>query len=129
MRGPGHGAGDHDAAGRGALPIKDIEIAKSFGLHPVSLSRFKAQAREEGAAALMPKRLGPKGPSKLTAQLERQIRELSVQGLSCRTIAKRLSRGKRKISYVLGDGPILSFALASSVNMNGLDTDPLTEEF
>ena len=77
----------------------------------------------------MPKRLGPKGPSKLTAQLERQIRELSVQGLSCRTIAKRLSRGKRKISYVLGDGPILSFALASSVNMNGLDTDPLTEEF
>ena len=30
---------------------------------------------------------------------------------------------------LLGDGPILSFALASSVNMNGLVTDPLTEEF
>ena len=30
---------------------------------------------------------------------------------------------------LLGDGPILSFALASSVNMNSLDTDPLTEEF
>ncbi len=84
-----------------ALPIKDRDIAKSFGLHPVSLSRFKAQAREAGAAALMPKRLGPKGPSKLTAQLERQIRELAAQGLSCRTIAKRLCRGKRKISYGL----------------------------
>ena len=45
-----------------ALPIKDMDIARSFGMHPVSLSRFKAQAREAGAAALMPKRLGPKGP-------------------------------------------------------------------
>ena len=50
-------------------------------MHPVSLSRFKAQAREAGAAALMPKRLGPKGPSKLTAQLEKQIRELAGQEL------------------------------------------------
>ena len=84
-----------------ALPIKDRDIAKSFGLQPVSLRRVKAQAREAGAAALMPKRLGPKGPGKLTAQLERQIRELAAQGLSCRTIAKRLCRGTRKISYVL----------------------------
>ena len=64
-----------------ALPIKDMDIARSFGMHPVSLSRFKAQAREAGAAALMPKRLGPKGPSKLTAQLEKQIRELAGQEL------------------------------------------------
>ena len=49
----------------------------------------------------MPKRLGPKGPSKLTAQLEKQIRELAGQELSCRAIAKRLCRGKRKISYGL----------------------------
>ena len=84
-----------------ALPIKDRDIAKSFGLHPVSLSRFKAQAREAGAAALMPRRPGPKGPSKLTAQLERQIRELAAQGLSCRKIAKRLCRSRRKISYGL----------------------------
>ena len=84
-----------------ALPIKDMDIARSFGMHPVSLSRFKAQAREAGAAALMPKRLGPKGPSKLTAQLEKQIRELAGQELSCRAIAKRLCRGKRKISYGL----------------------------
>ena len=27
-------------------------------MHPVSLNRFKAQAREAGAAAPMPKRLG-----------------------------------------------------------------------
>ena len=84
-----------------ALPIKDMDIARSFGMHSVSLSRFKAQAREAGAAALMPKRLGPKGPSKLTAQLEKQIRELAGQELSCRAIAKRLCRGKRKISYGL----------------------------
>ena len=32
-----------------ALPIKDRDIAKSFGLHPVSLSRFKTQAREAAA--------------------------------------------------------------------------------
>ena len=37
--------------------------------------------------------------------------------------------GRSAESRLLGDGPILSFALASSVNMNSLDTDPLTEEF
>ena len=30
-----------------ALPTKDMDIARSFGMHPVSLSRFKAQARAE----------------------------------------------------------------------------------
>jgi DNA-binding CsgD family transcriptional regulator len=83
------------------LPLKDRDIAQVFQLHPVSLSRLRALARDGGAAALMPRRSGPQGPSKLTAQLQRQIEELGGQGLSSRKIAKRLSRGGRKVSHAL----------------------------
>lgn len=81
------------------LPVLDREIAALFGLHPISLSRFRSQAREGGAAALIPERTGPRGPSKLTPQLERRIQQLCVQGLSSRKIARRLSRPGRTISH------------------------------
>ena len=44
-----------------ALPIKDMDIARSFGMHPVSLSRFKAQAREAGAAGANAEEAGTEG--------------------------------------------------------------------
>ena len=83
-----------------ALPIKDMDIARSFGMHPEpeSIQGASPGSRRGGANA---EEAGPKGPSKLTAQLEKQIRELAGQELSCRAIAKRLCRGKRKISYGL----------------------------
>ena len=47
-------------------------------------------------------------------------------GVDKQMVTNELNQEKARL---LGDGPILSFALASSVNMNGLVTDPLTEEF
>ena len=84
----------------GVLSLADKEIASAFGMHPVSLSRFRSQARDGGSAALMPRKTGPKGPSKVTAELEGRCRALRGQGLSTRAIAERVSQGKVPISHV-----------------------------
>ena len=81
------------------LPISDGEIASAFGMHPVSLSRFRGQARDGGAMALMPRKTGPKGPRKMTPALQARCRKLREEGLSTRAIAERVSRGVRSISH------------------------------
>ncbi len=82
------------------LDLADREIASSFGMHPVTLSRFRGQVRRGGSAALIPRKTGPKGPSKMTPKLEGQCRKLHEEGLSSREIAKRISRRDRRISHV-----------------------------
>ncbi len=82
------------------LPLPDRQIAAAFGLHPVTLSRFRASFRKGGAAALVPLKTGPKGPSKMTRQLEVRCRTLRADGLSFRAIAGQVSNGKKRISYV-----------------------------
>jgi hypothetical protein len=82
------------------LPISDKEIASAFGLHPVTLSRFRGQARDGGAMALMPRKTGPKGPSKMTPAMQTRCRKLRETGLSVRAIAARVSLGARRISHV-----------------------------
>jgi hypothetical protein len=46
------------------LPLPDRQLAAAFGLHPVTLSRFRQQARPGGAAALMPARPVPRDPTR-----------------------------------------------------------------
>ena len=82
------------------LPISDGQIAAAFGLHPVTLSRLRGQARDGGAIALMPRKTGPRGPSKMTPALQVRCRKLRDEGLSFRAIAERVSRGARTISHV-----------------------------
>jgi len=82
------------------LPAPDSQIAAAFGLHPVTLSRFRSLARRGGAAALLPRKSGPQGPSKMTPQLEARCRSLRRQGLSFREIAQRVSHGDRTLSHV-----------------------------
>jgi transposase len=82
------------------LSASDRSIADAFGIHAVTLSRYGGQARSGGAAALMPRKTGPKGPSKMTTRLEERCRGLREEGLSFRDIAKRVSRSDRKISHM-----------------------------
>src|SRR5215469_10040891 len=63
-------------------PLADRQIAAAFQIHPVTLSRFRALARSGGRAALVPSQSGPKGPSKMTPQIEASCRALRQQGLS-----------------------------------------------
>jgi hypothetical protein len=82
------------------LTLPDRQIAAAFQLHPVSLSRFRALARKGGAAALVPLKMGPKGPRKMTPKLQARCRALRQQGLSLRAIADEVSGGQHTISYV-----------------------------
>ena len=82
------------------LPVSDRQIAAAFGLHPVTVSRFRASFRNGGSAALVPLKTGPKGPTKMTPQLEARCQSLRSEGLSFRAIAARVSNRKRRISYV-----------------------------
>lgn len=82
------------------LPLPDRQIAATFQIHPVTLSRFRHLARSGGARALLPNKSGPKGPSKMNPQLEGQCRSLRAQGLSYRAIAKKVSNRRQAISYV-----------------------------
>jgi hypothetical protein len=82
------------------LPLPDSQIAAAFGFHAVTLSRFRSQARHGGAAALMPRKTGPQGPSKMTPPLEARCHALRAQGLSLRAIAASVSGGGRTISHV-----------------------------
>ena len=81
------------------LPIDACEIAAAFGMHPVSLSRLRGQFRASGAQALMPRRPGPRSPSKVTPQMLVRFQQLRQQSLSYRAIARRVSRPGREISY------------------------------
>lgn len=69
-------------------------------MHPVTLSRFRSQMRNEGSASLIPRKSGPKGPTKMTPPIEAKCRKLHEQGLSSREIARRVSKGGKNISHV-----------------------------
>ena len=82
------------------LPLPDRQIAATFQIHPVTLSRFRSLARSGGAAALVPRKSGPKGPRKMTPKIEARCRALRAQGLMLRAIAKKVSTGSQRISHV-----------------------------
>jgi transposase len=82
------------------LSLPDRQIAAAFNLHPVTVSRLLGLVREGGSTALLPLKLGPKGPSKMTPKLEARCRSLRGDGASLRSIAKQVSTAAKKISYV-----------------------------
>lgn len=84
----------------GVLSLPDRQIAAAFDLHPVTVSRLLGLVRAGGAAALLPLKPGPKGPSKMTPKLEARCRSLRAGGASLRSIAKQISTATKKISYV-----------------------------
>ncbi len=82
------------------LSLPDRQIAAAFNLHPVTVSRLLGLVRQGGAAALLPLKPGPKGPSKMTPKLEARCRSLRAGGASFRSIAKQVSTAAQRISYV-----------------------------
>lgn len=82
------------------VPLSGRLIAAAFQIHPVTLSRLRGVARTAGTAALLPAKSGPKGPSKMTPQIEARCRALHQQGLASRAIAEQVSTGGVRISHV-----------------------------
>ena len=50
-----------------ALPIKDMDIARSFGMHPVSLSRDSRRGEADLRGGANAEEAGTEGAGKLTA--------------------------------------------------------------
>jgi len=72
----------------GRLPGQ--EIARRFGVTPVYVSQLRGRYRSEGSAVLTARRTGPKGPRKVTPQVEARVRALRAAGLSYHAIADAL---------------------------------------
>lgn len=78
------------------------EVASGFGVSTVTLWRWGQDFAAGGVAGLVPTRTGPKGPSKLTAQLHARIVELDAGGASLRTIAARTGVSTATVRVALG---------------------------
>jgi hypothetical protein len=63
------------------------QVAAAFGADPATVWRRDKALAGGGVAALVPSRRGPKGASKLTAQLVARIAELDAGGKTLRQIA------------------------------------------
>jgi hypothetical protein len=89
------------------------QVAAGFGADPVTVGRWDAALREGGAAALAPERKGPRGPSKLTAELAARIRELRGRGLTLDAIAAECGVSDFTVRSVLGKVPARRAAVAA----------------
>ncbi len=63
------------------------QVAEAFGVDPATIWRWDQALAADGVAGLVPARRGPKGASKLTAQLVERIGELDAGGATLREIA------------------------------------------
>jgi transposase-like protein len=63
------------------------QVAVAFGVDPGTIWRWDQALAAGGVAGLVPARRGPKGASKLTAQLTARIGELDAAGATLREIA------------------------------------------
>lgn len=70
--------------------LSGVQIAERFQVTPVYVSLLRGRYRAEGSPALAAKRRGPKGPMKVTDDLEGRVRALRAAGLSYRAIAAEL---------------------------------------
>ena len=81
-----------------AVRLPGQEIARCFGVTPVYVSQLRGRFRRAGSVALTGRRRGPQGPSKVTPQVDAQVRALRAQGLSYHAIADALA-DRTAISY------------------------------
>lgn len=79
------------------------QVAAGFGTTPMTVWRWADAYRRDGVAGLIPAPRGPRGPSKVTAELAGQIRELAAGGsLSQQQVAQRCGVSEFTVRAVLG---------------------------
>ena len=81
------------------------EIAAGFGVKEPTLWRWRAAYRREGVTGLVPRRKGPKGPTKLTEDTVAEITRLRQEGLSLRVIGEGVGVSHDSVLRALGSTP------------------------
>ncbi len=95
------------AVGASRLPdVTDVAVAAAFSTSTVSLWRWRRSAEADGPAALIRRRPGPRGPSKLTPALRTEVDTLRTRGASIAVIAERLGVSTFTVRAALGRPPV-----------------------
>ena len=82
--------------------VSQARAAAAFGVDPVTVWRWDQALAAGGVAGLVPSRRGPKGASKLTAQLAARIRELDAAGATLSEIAAATGVSTFSVRNALG---------------------------
>jgi len=81
------------------------QVAAAFGVDENTLVRWRALYAAGGVEALVVRRRGPKGPSKLTGAMYAEIASLRSAGLSMEAIAERVGISLNSVSRALRASP------------------------
>ena len=82
--------------------VSQAQAAAAFGVDPVTVWRWDQALAAGGVAGLVPSRRGPKGASKLTAQLAARIGELDAAGATLSEIAAATGVSTFSVRNALG---------------------------
>ena len=82
--------------------VSQAQAAAAFGVNPVTVWRWDQALAAGGVAGLVPSRRGPKGASKLTAELVARIGELDAAGATLSEIAAATGVSTFSVRNALG---------------------------
>ncbi|HYO85138.1 MAG TPA: helix-turn-helix domain-containing protein [Dermatophilaceae bacterium] len=82
-----------------------VAVAHAFGVHRETLRRWMATLTETGAAGLVSERRGPKGPSRVRAEVVAEITARRAAGASLRTIASVVGVSVTSVRRALAEEP------------------------
>ena len=82
--------------------VSQAQAAAAFGVDPVTVWRWDQALAAGGLAGLVPARRGPKGASKLTAELAARIRDLEAAGATLSEIAAAAGVSTFSVRNALG---------------------------
>jgi transposase-like protein len=77
------------------------QVATAFGVDEDTLLLWRRSYESEGVEGLVPKRRGPKGPSKLTVELQATIASLRAEGLTITEVAERAGASRNMVARSL----------------------------
>jgi hypothetical protein len=101
--------------------VSQVQAAAAFGVDPVTVWRWDQALAAGGVAGLVPARRGPKGASKLTAELAARIGELDAAGATLGEIAAATGVSTFSVRNALGRvppaGPAAAGAAAGSAGL------------
>lgn len=100
---------------------KAVQVAAGFGVDPDTLRRWAKTLTGRGAAALVPAKTGPKGPSRLTAAVVADIRSRRAGGASLRVIAAAVAVSTDSVRRALPPAPVAGKP-ADSAAVTGVPT-------
>ena len=100
---------------------KSVQVAAGFGVDPDTLRRWIKTLTGRGAAALVPAKSGPKGPSRLTADVVADIRSRRAGGANLRVIAAAVGVSTDSVRRALPPAPVAGKP-ADSATVTGVPT-------